>query len=109
MTSTNMSLHMWLIENRQWKLISTDGRCNKTTSENSFPLAIDVIKPSVLIISRKHKMKFSNSKKSILIRGYAVDGNQTQTSPSREVSSATPSMACLVFKLQFRCTHIITN
>jgi hypothetical protein len=59
--SKNHHFYRRVTEDRQ--SIFTGGRPNKTASENRFSLAVDVIKPPVQIVSRKHKSNFKNNKK----------------------------------------------
>jgi hypothetical protein len=66
-TSRNKLFYRRVTKNRQRKSISTDGRHNKTANRNRFPLAVEVIKPTVKIFSRKRKNGFKNSKKLLLL------------------------------------------
>jgi hypothetical protein len=66
--SKNHHFYRRVTDDRHLKSIFTGGRRNKTASENRFSLVVDVIKPSVQIVSRKHKTDFKNSKKIIFIR-----------------------------------------
>jgi hypothetical protein len=61
--SRNHHFYRRVTEDRQCKSIFTGGRRNKTASENRFSLAVDIIKPPVQIVSRKHNTDFKNSKK----------------------------------------------
>lgn len=88
-----------------------------TSNRNQFSLAVEVIKPIAKIFYIKRKNGF-NSKTFIreTSRFFAQNAHATCclriepiTSPSCKASFITPLMTCLVLKLQFCCSHIITN